>query len=243
MDYIDLGDWRDTEARISSDLRPIFGDSAVAPLWRVTNLSVHILYSSCAQHAVAGPCSHTEDEHILMWLGGRVLTNTLAAVRLLLVGYYGPSTALVRDSVETTMLLGLFDAEPEELTKWCSLTDSKERWKSFSPRAVKKKLTALNAYHNYEVYDLYSGMAGHPTPTVSRVYFSDARQRKMIGPFADQEAAKGTLHAVALSASHGAYQIVDLLKVQERFAGETKALDAALDEWIRNHRDERERPI
>lgn len=50
-----------------------------------------------------------------MWLGGRVLTKTLAAVRLLVVGYYGPSVALTRDSVETTMLLGLFHAAPEEL--------------------------------------------------------------------------------------------------------------------------------
>ena len=166
-----------------------------------------------------------------MWLGGRVLTNTLATVRLLVVGYYGPSVALIRDSVETTMLLGLFDAAPEELATWRSMRDSKERWRSFSPRAVMKKLVARNAWHRYEDYDLYTGMAGHPSPVASRLFFSDARQRRMVGPFTDSDVAKKTLHSVMLSASHGAYQIVDLLKVQKRFAAELKALDDALNAW------------
>lgn len=240
MDHFDLlGDWLDTEARISSELRPIF--EGLAPLWRATGLSIHILYSSCAQHAAAAmACSHTEDEHVLMWLGGRVLTNTLAAVRLLLVGYYGPATALVRDSVETTMLLDLFCAAPEELTKWRGMADAQDRWKSFRPGAVKKKLDALDAYHSYDRYDLYTGMAGHPTPTVSRVYFSDERQRRMVGPFADEVSARGTLHAIATTASHGAYQIAEILKVEHRFVDELQSLNDALDQWI-HQRDEGER--
>jgi hypothetical protein len=233
MDYFSLQTWRITEAQIGSELRPTFTAAGMAPLWRATDVSVYILYSSCAQHGVAGPCSHTEDEHVLMWLGGRVLTNTLAAVRLLVGGYYGPAVALVRDSVETTMLLGLFEAVPEDLTLWRNITDSRERWRLFSPAAVKKKLVERKVWHRYEDYDLYSGMAGHPSPKASRLSFSDARQRRMVGPFVDPEVAEKTLHAVMLSAAHGAYQIADLLKVRDRFAAELKELDAALDAW--NH--------
>ena len=140
MDYFDLRAWQITEAGITNELRPILADASIAPLWRATNYSVHILYSSCAQHADAGPCSHTEDEHALMGLGGRVLTNSLAAVRLLLAWYYGPSVALVRDSVESTMLLALFEAVPEDLPVWRSMTDSRARWKLFSPAKIRDKL-------------------------------------------------------------------------------------------------------
>jgi len=231
MNRIDLAAWWETEGRISADLRPVLGESRVAPLWRAINVSIHILYSSCAQHGVAGPCSHTEDEHVLMWLGGRVLTNTLATVRLLVVGYYGPAVALIRDSVETTMLLGLFDAAPEELATWRGMGESKERWKAFSPRAVMKKLIARNAWHRYEDYDLYTAMAGHPTPNVSRLFVSSQRQRRMVGPFADAEVAEKTLHATMLAASHGAYQMADLLKVQDRFKEELRSLNEALEDW------------
>ncbi len=230
---IDLLAWRAAEARLSDDLLPILAAKRVEPLWRATNISVHVLYSSCAQHGLAAPCSHTEDEHVLMWLGGRVLTNTLAALRLLVAGYYGPSVALVRDSVETTMLLGLFDAVPEELSVWRTMTDSKARWKQFSPSAVKKKLTARKAWHRYRDYDLYTGMAGHPLPTSSPLSFSEKHERRMVGPFADASNAHGTLHAIAVSASHGAYQIADLLKLRDRFAVEFTELNDALDAWAR----------
>jgi hypothetical protein len=230
-EYIDLGKWRDQEARITSELRHIFAEPVLAPLWRATNVSVHVLYSACAQHGVAEPCSHTEDEHVLMGLGGRVLTNTLAAVRLLLAGYYGPSTAQVRDSIETTMLLGLFEAAPDELAAWRSLTDSKERWAAFSPGRVRNKLDRLNVWHRYDDYNLLTGLAGHPTPQVSRVSFSDARQRRIVGPFVDAEVAKKTLHAVTISVAHGAFQITDVLKGQERFATELEELRATLRAW------------
>ncbi len=229
---IDLHNWRTAEVGISRQLHPTLSDPRVAPLWRATDLAVHILYSSCAQHAVPGPCAHSADEHVLMWLGGRVLTNTLAAVRLLVVGYYGPSVALVRDNIETTMLLGLFEAAPQELAAWRDATDPKQRWRSFSPRAVRKKLTALNVWHRYDDYDLYTGWAGHPTPSPSRLFFSEERQRRMVGPFADAESAEVTLHAVMLASAHGAFQIVDVLKVDEQFKTETEELHAALQAWI-----------
>jgi len=166
-----------------------------------------------------------------MWLGGRVLTNTLAALRLLLGGYYGPAVALVRDSVETTMLLGLFEAVPEDLSLWRSMTDSKARWKRFNPSAVKNKLVERKVFHRYEDYDLYSRLAGHAAPISSPLSFSEGRARRMVGPFVDTENAEKTLHAVTLAAAHGAYQLVDLLKVRDRFAAELKELDDALDAW------------
>jgi hypothetical protein len=177
---IDLLAWRDAEARPSDDLRPIPAAKRVEPLWRATNISVHVLYSSCAQHG-----------------------------------------------------LGLFDAYPEELSVWRTMADSKARWKQFSPSAVKKKLTARKAWHRYQDYDLYTGMAGHPLPTSSPLSFSEKHERRMVGPFADASNAHGTLHAIAVSASHGAYQIADLLKLRDRFAVEFTELDDALVAWAR----------
>ena len=80
-------------------------------------------------------------------------------------------------------------------------------------------------------YDLYTGMAGHPTPKTARVFFSDMRSRRMVGPFADTDNATETLHHVALAAAHGAYQMADILKVQERLAAELEELNNAMDEY------------
>jgi hypothetical protein len=236
VDYFDLRAWQVAEAGITNELWPILAHARIAPLWRATNYSVHILYSSCAQHADAAPCSHTEDKHTLMWLGGRVLTNSLAAVRLLLAGYYGPSVALVRDSVESTLLLGLFEAVPEDVAVWRSMTDSRARWKLFSPAKVRDKLVERKVWHRYQDYDLYSALAGHPTPRSSRLFFSERWERRMVGPFVDTENAEKTLHAIALSTAHGAYQIADLLNVRDRFTAELKRLDEALHAW--SHHEE-----
>ena len=89
---------------------------------------------------------------------------------------------------------------------------------------MKDKLTNLGAFHRYEEYDLYPGPAGHPAPTCSRLAFSEMWARRMVGPFADAENAEKTLHAVALSTAHGAFQTADVLKVNTRFEPDLKAL-------------------
>ena len=64
------------------------------------------------------------------------------------------------------MLLALFEAAPAELSVWRNMTDSRTRWRHYNPSMVKKKLTKLAAYHRYEQYDLYTGLVGHPAPSL-----------------------------------------------------------------------------
>jgi len=108
------------------------------------------------------------------------------------------------------MLLALFEAVPEDLAVWRGTSDSRARWRRFNPRTVRDKLAALDVFHRYE---------GHPTPKSSRLSFSEAWERRMVGPFADAENAEKTLHAVALSAAHGAFQVADVLRVRDRHQG------------------------
>jgi hypothetical protein len=78
---------------------------------------------------------------------------------------------------------------------------------------------------------LYAGLAGHPAPASSQLAFSETWERRMVGPFADAGNAEKTLHAIALSTAHGAFQTADVLKVSERFEPDLKALMDALHAW------------
>ncbi len=230
MTYFDLAEWRKTEAHISASLVPVFCGPVLKPLWQATSYAVHILYTTCAQHGGGGPCSHTEDQRSLMWLGGRALTNTLAAVRLVLAGYYGPAIALVRDNLESTMLIQLFRERPHELAVWRTAT-SDERWNAFRPAKLKRKLNAHNVWHRHEEWEEYSELAGHPNPRASFLAYSPKHERRMVGPFTDEKVATHVVLQITLAACDACYQLLAALQWESRFADEWKAVEEAFDEW------------
>src|SRR6266480_1588338 len=111
--------WWSTEQVVSGRLQTDLLDMAsVAPLWRATDQAVNILYRTCAQEAPGHDCSHTEDQHVLMFLGCRSLTSTLASLSLLRTGYYLQALAVQRDLLESTLLLQLFAVTPDAIGRW-----------------------------------------------------------------------------------------------------------------------------
>jgi hypothetical protein len=226
----DLLEWRRVEAMISKEISAALSDAHVAALWRAANVAVHVIYVSCAQQDMSASCSHTEDEHLLMFLGCRTLTNGLAAVRLLSAGYYGPSMALVRDSLETTMLLKLFRERPDEIQRWRD-ADPVTRLNDFRPKKLAGKLTASNVWHRHEEYQELSELAGHPTPQNAALAFSSARRRRMVGAFFDERTAGNVLLEITLALCDACYEILGALCLAERFESEWKEIEEAIDQW------------
>lgn len=160
--------WWSTEEDVAIRLRAALFDAApLASLWRASNQAVDILYRTCAQEAPGTECNHTEDQHVLMFFGCRSLTSTLAALRLLLMGYYLQALTVERDLLESTLLLQLFAATPDAIGRWRT-ADARTRTRHFAPRAISEALGALGVPTRYDVYREYCELAAHPSG-VSRI--------------------------------------------------------------------------
>lgn len=230
MDYFGLRFWKSSEEAATSSLVSLFRGAELIPLWRATDNAIHILYTATAQHNVGGPCTHTIDEHTFMWLAGRAMTNTLAAVRLIVAGYYGPALALVRDVLVSTMLIQLFRERPNEMAIWRTAT-SHERQNAFRPSKLKGKLNSHNVWHRHEEWEQYSELAGHPTPSAAYMAYSEKHARRMVGPFTDEKLATHVVLQITLAVCDVCYQLLAALQLESRYAAEWKMIEAAFDEW------------
>jgi hypothetical protein len=223
--------WRETEAALAVRIgAALSGDPSLAHLWRASNLALDVLFRSCAQESPGEPCGHTDDQHTLMFLGGRVLTDTLAAVRLLLGGYYLQAMILQRDVLESGFLLQLFNEHPNKIAAWRT-ANAKERMKSFSIGGISKKLKASDVWNRYEEYTEYCELAAHPT-AVGRVltYRSDIR-RATVGPFFEERTAKKVLLHIAINVCDACHNLLHAIGGHGSFDHEWQEIEKCFDEW------------
>ena len=80
----------------------------------------------------------SNDELIIQRLAVRCFNSGAASLRLARSGYYQPCLAIIRDIIETTMLLQLFAETPAAVGEWSAMTVT-EREKKFSPYQVRMK--------------------------------------------------------------------------------------------------------
>ena len=226
-----LESWWSTEASVSSRLGPALLDATpLAPLWRATNHAIHVLSLTCAQDAPGSACNHTQDQHVLMFLGCRSLTSTLASLRLLLAGYYLQSLAVQRDVLESTLLLQLFVATPDAIGRWRT-ADARQRLRDFGASAIAKALAARGVPTRYDVYKEFCELATHPS-SVSRILtWRRDLSRQGVGPFVETESARKVLLEITLNCCDACNTILDALKDRERFATEWSAIEKAIDDW------------
>lgn len=101
----------------------------------------NVLSALYAEAACSYGC--TGGDHFCQRLTSRVVSNSLASVRLALSGYYDESLALTRNVGEIANLLFLFAARPEMLEFWRA-SDDKHRKKHFGPVKVRLALEELS---------------------------------------------------------------------------------------------------
>jgi hypothetical protein len=228
---MELEKWSDTEAVLAVRIRTaLSNDASLAHLWRASDLAIGVLFRSCAQESSGEPCGHTDDQHTLMFLGGRVLTDTLAAVRLLLGGYYLQAMILQRDVLESGFLLQLFNERPDKIAVWRT-ANTKERMKSFSIGGISKTLKASDVWNRYEEYTEYCELAAHPTAKGRVLTYRSDIQRTTVGPFFEESTAKKLLIHIATNVCDACHNLLHALGGHGSFDHEWQEIQKCFDEW------------
>jgi hypothetical protein len=164
------------------------------------------------------------------FLGCRVLTSTLASLRLLLTGYYLQALAVQRDVLESTLLLQLFAVVPDAIGRWRT-ADARQRLREFGAGAINNALADRGIQTRYDVYREFCELATHPS-SVSRIltWRRDLR-RHGVGPFVEPKTAHKVLLEITLNCCDACNTILDALNDRDRFATEWVAIEVAIDEW------------
>lgn len=221
--------WGRTELEIGSRIRPaLFNDPSSKFLLRAADKALKTLYRTCAQES-AEPCSHTWDQHTLMFLGCRALTDTLGAVRLLLAGYYLQALILERDVLESGFLLQFFKEYPDKIGLWRT-ADVRERMRVFSIGKISKKLDARGVRHRYDEYKEYCELAAHPTAQGRVLTHSKVLERPMVGPFFNEDTAKKVLLRITTNVCDVCLNLLHTMELLDTFAEDWNQIMHFFDE-------------
>lgn len=150
-----------------------------------------------------------EDLKVIQMLGMRAFNALGASLKLALSGYGQNSALIMRDILETTFLLNLFNGDRAAIKRW-RLADKKERMKQFSPVRVREALDARDGFtgkKRAEVYDLFSELAGHPNMKSVLMMRPQKKGDAVIGPFIET----GALSAVLSELGKLAVQVGEIL--------------------------------
>lgn len=148
---------------------------------------------NCIERALRTYDHRSTDELIVLRLAARCFNSGAAALRLARMGYYNQCLSLVRDLMEVTLLLDLFERDPATISEWTNASED-GRFKKFSPIKVRLRLeeiekqsgkTPLNRQPTYQRFCTYGT---HASPE-SFVLISPDTMTK-IGPFPDEDRLK-----------------------------------------------------
>jgi hypothetical protein len=95
------------------------------------------------------------------------------------------SALILRDVMETVFLLDLFAGDRPLIERW-RFADKKARMKDFSPVKVREALDARDGFTSkkrFEMYELFSELAGHPNMKSSWMMRPQKDGDAVIGPF------------------------------------------------------------
>ncbi|WP_141683617.1 hypothetical protein [Rhizobium sp. AC27/96] len=131
-----------------------------------------------------------EDDVAILRLGIRVLNDAGAAASCAHSGYYQPALSMIRDIVEVSFLLDLFQRQPERIAEWRTSSEA-DRKKKFKPVKIRETLDALDGRQENvrkAAYDFFSGHGTHIDPFMQLV---SPDSLTMIGPFANEQIVIG----------------------------------------------------
>ena len=129
--------------------------------------------------------SSDEDLKVAVVLGMRTFNAFAASVKLTLSGYHQNSALILRDVMETVLLLDLFAGDRSLIERW-RLADKKVQRSEFSPVKVRMALDARDGFTSKkraEIYEQFSELAGHPNMKSAWMMRPQKDGDAVIGPF------------------------------------------------------------
>ncbi|WP_210265499.1 hypothetical protein [Bradyrhizobium aeschynomenes] len=136
-----------------------------------------------------------EDLKVAQILGMRTFNAFGASIKLTLSGYHQNSALILRDVMETVFLLDLFAGDRLLIERW-RFADKKARMRDFSPVKVREALDARDGFTSkkrFEVYELFSELAGHPNMKSSWMMRPQRDGDAVIGPFMEATALEAVI--------------------------------------------------
>lgn len=136
-----------------------------------------------------------EDLKVAQILGMRTFNAFAASLKLALSGYHQNSALILRDVLETVFLLDLFSGDRSLIERW-RFADKKARMKDFSPLKVREALDTRDGFTSkkrFEMYELFSELAGHPNMKSSWMMRPQKDGDAVIGPFMETTALQAVL--------------------------------------------------
>jgi hypothetical protein len=143
----------------------------------------------------------TSDELIVHRLAVRCFNSGAAALQLARSGYYQPCIAIIRDIMETSLLLDLFSREPTVIGEWTRSTE-KERDRKFSAYQVRLRLEVLDVrdsgrvLNRAQTYKRFCTYGTHPSPEGFSLI--SPNMMTQIGPFPDEGRLRAVIEEIAL---------------------------------------------
>lgn len=194
---MDIGEREIREQTLSA----IEGDSAlVQHLDLIEAVMDHLDF-----HAVLA--ANDLDQETVQMLGARMFNDLASAFGQLTRGYYQVAAMILRDVMEITFLLGMFDRDRSQIARWRT-ADDKLLKKEFKPIAVRLFLEGYDQWkggnRRGEMYAMFCEYAAHATWKGFSLMGPSGGGRRNIGPFFDFPLMKAIIEEMAqLSAQAG----------------------------------------
>lgn len=139
----------------------------------------------------------TNDENlkVIQILGMRVFNAFGSSIKLALSGYAQNSALILRDILETVFLLDYFNGDREAIKQW-RFADEREIKRRFKPVDIRMALDRRDGHTDmkrYEIYKLFSELAGHPTMKSAYMMRPQKDGDAVIGPFIEKTTVDAVL--------------------------------------------------
>jgi hypothetical protein len=182
----------------------------------------------CLDRALRTYSHRSIDELMVLRLAARCFNSGAAALRLARMGYYNQCLSLVRDLMEVTLLLDLFNRDPSTISEWTNASEN-GRLKKFSPVKVRLRLEDIEKkqgkppLNRQPAYQRFCTYGAHASPESFRLISPDMQTK--IGPFPDEGRLKAMIEeivqhltfAVIVFLSHLDEENDDAVELRARF--------------------------
>jgi hypothetical protein len=155
-------------------------------------------------------------DHLCQRITARVVSMSLASLRLALSGYYDESLSLTRSVGEIANLVFLFAARPAVLEEW-RVADEPTRRKEYAPVKIRLKLEAMGLKPPVEAdrYSRLSEVGTHVVPALAPQAFNE-HGRSTLGARFQYEGLMVALNELGTATAEAAGCLSALLPVDER---------------------------
>lgn len=184
----------DESAIVAQNDATVLADASLQKHVQMINRSLDFIEQALRVHA-----HQTDDELMVHRLAIRCFNSGAAALQLARSGYYNQCVSLVRDIIESTLLLDLFKRDSIAVTEWRTASAA-EREKKFGPVKVRLRLEELDRQDGNgplrrdATYKRFSTYGAHPSPE-SFILISP-NMMTQIGPFPDAARMKAMVEEI-----------------------------------------------